>query len=96
VVLDEAAAFMDPENEERMGRAIASVIEGKTVVVIAHRLQTIVGADKICVMDAGQIVDSGTHEELLDRCERYQSLWKVSCSSSAWHVSTRRGEENHD
>lgn len=96
VVLDEATAFMDPENEERMGRAIASVIEGKTVVVIAHRLQTIVGADKICVMDAGQIVDSGTHEELLDRCERYQSLWKVSCSSSAWHVSTRRGEENHD
>ena len=69
----------------------------KTYAIQAGReLRVIVGADKICVMDAGQIVDSGTHEELLDRCERYQSLWKVSCSSSAWHVSTRRGEENHD
>lgn len=96
VVLDEATAFMDPENEERMGRAIASIIEGKTVVVIAHRLQTIVGADEICVMDAGRIVDRGTHGELLERCERYQSLWEASCASSAWRVSTKREEENHD
>ena len=96
VVLDEATAFMDPENEERMGRAISSVIEGKTVIVIAHRLQTIADADTIFVMDAGRVADSGTHEELLARCDTYRSLWEASCASSAWHVSAKETQEvNH-
>lgn len=96
VVLDEATAFMDPENEERMGRAISSVIEGKTVIVIAHRLQTIADADTIFVIDAGRIADSGTHEELLARCDTYRSLWEASCASSAWHVSAKETQEvNH-
>lgn len=75
VVLDEATAFMDPENEEKMNEAIAEVIHGKTVIVIAHRLHSIVNADQICVMNSGNIAAAGTHAELLEGCPAYQKLW---------------------
>lgn len=87
VVLDEATAFMDPENEEKMNEAIAEVIKGKTVIVIAHRLHTIVNADKICVLDNGNLAASGTHEELLLSCLQYQKLWQAAEGSMNWKVS---------
>ena len=87
VVLDEATAFMDPENEEKMNEAIAEVIKGKTVIVIAHRLHTIVNADKICVLDNGNLAASGTHEELLSSCPQYQKLWQAAEGSMNWKVS---------
>lgn len=93
VVLDEATAFMDPENEEKMNEAIAEVIRGKTVVVIAHRLHSIVNADQICVLDKGSLVDTGTHQELLERCSTYQKLWRAAESSAAWKVSAEKGGE---
>ena len=88
VVLDEATAFMDPENEEKMNEAIGEVIQGKTVVVIAHRLYSITGADQICVLDQGRLADMGTHEELLNRCEAYQKLWHAAEHSARWAVKS--------
>lgn len=96
VVLDEATAFMDPENEEKMNEAIGEVIQGKTVIVIAHRLYSIIGADQICVLEQGRLADMGTHEELLNRCEAYQKLWRAAEHSARWAVKpdalTQEGE----
>lgn len=90
VVMDEATAFMDPENEEKMNEAIAEVIHGKTVIVIAHRLHSIVNADKICVLKGGYIDDIGTHQQLLDRCPEYQKLWKAAEGSASWKVTAEK------
>lgn len=91
IVLDEATAFMDPENEEKMNEAIAQVIQGKTVIVIAHRLLSIVGADQICVLDSGKLAAAGTHEELLNSCPVYQRLWQAAQGSAQWKVTTAKG-----
>ena len=64
VVLDEATAFADPENEALIQRALAHLTRGKTVLMIAHRLSTVVGADKICVLADGRLVEEGAHDEL--------------------------------
>ncbi len=74
-----------------MNEAIAGVIENKTVIVIAHRLHSIVGADQICVLDQGNLADCGTHEELLGRCAAYQKLWAAAESSARWSVSAQEG-----
>ena len=76
-VLYEATAYIDAENEALIQEAMAKVIAGKTVLMIAHRLSTITDADKIVVVKDGQIVDEGTHEELLDSCMLYQEMWKA-------------------
>lgn len=94
IVLDEATAFMDPENEEKMNEAITEVIRGKTVIVIAHRLHSIVNADQICVMNFGSVAATGTHAELLERCPEYQKLWQTAEGSTKWKVSTVEGDEN--
>ena len=87
VVLDEATAFMDPENEEKMNAAIAQVIRGKTVIVIAHRLHSIVNADQICVLHQGNVAAVGTHKELLERSLEYQTLWQAAEGAADWKVS---------
>ena len=87
VVLDEATAFMDPENEEKMNAAIAQVIRGKTVIVIAHRLHSIVNADQICVLHQGNVTAVGTHKELLERSPEYQTLWQAAEGAADWKVS---------
>ncbi len=86
IVLDEATAFIDPENEEKMNAAISEVIKGKTVLVIAHRLHTVVGADKIVVLNDGCIDAQGTHEELLETCATYKRLWAAAQQSAEWEV----------
>ena len=91
IVLDEATAFMDPENEEKMNAAIAEIIRDKTVFVIAHRLHSITNADKICVLDSGKIAGSGTHDELLSSCPQYQKLWKSANDTSNWHLDNVKG-----
>jgi ATP-binding cassette subfamily B protein len=90
VVLDEATAFMDPENEAKMNAAIAEIIADKTVIVIAHRLHSIVNADRICVMDSGNIAACDTHANLLSYCEEYQKLWNAAQSSMEWKVSAEK------
>lgn len=94
VVLDEATAFMDPENEEKMNEAITEVIQGKTVIVIVHRMQSILDADQICVLDAGNLAAVGTHKQLLSSCPAYQKLWRAAEGSAKWKVSTaKEGEQ---
>ena len=90
IVLDEATAFMDPENEEKMNAAIAEVISGKTVIVIAHRLHSIMEADQICVLHDGALAAAGTHEELLQICPEYQKLWAAAEGSAKWKVSVAK------
>ena len=76
VILDEATAYADPENEALVERAISKLVAGKTLVTIAHRLSTIKGADQILVVDSGRIVGRGTHDELLKGCALYARMWE--------------------
>lgn len=75
IILDEATAYADPENEALVERAISELVAGKTLVTIAHRLSTITGADQIIVMDAGHVVAQGRHGELLASCPLYARMW---------------------
>ena len=77
VILDEATAFIDPENEAIIQKAISALTAGKTLIVIAHRLSTITGADNIVVVNAGNIEAQGTHEQLLTRCPLYKDMWQA-------------------
>lgn len=86
IVLDEATAFIDPENEEKMNAALSEIIAGKTVLVIAHRLHTIMDSDKICVLKEGNLAAVGTHEELLESSPDYQRLFKAAEESACWEV----------
>lgn len=91
VVLDEATAFMDPENEEKMNEAVAAVVRDKTVIVIAHRLHSIINADRICVLADGGVAAWGTHEELLERSPDYQRLWAAAEGSAQWKLTVEKG-----
>lgn len=86
VILDEATAYVDPENEAVVQRAVAKLVEGKTVIVIAHRLSTITDADQIFLISGGSVEASGTHEELLKDSPLYQSMWQA-------HMGVKDGEE---
>lgn len=90
VVLDEATAYADPENEEKMEAAIAELVKGKTLIVIAHKLPAIMNADQICVMAHGSLVAMGKHDELLQSCKEYQKLWKAAQDSAEWKVETAK------
>lgn len=85
VILDEATAYIDPENEAVIQRAVAKLVEGKTVIVIAHRLSTITDADQIVVVKDGQIEAKGTHEQLLTACPLYTSMWQA-------HIGAKDGD----
>lgn len=74
LIMDEATSMVDAESEAQIAQAIADFGEGRTVLIVAHRLSTVVNADKIVVLDQGKIVGEGTHDELLTSCEVYQRL----------------------
>jgi ATP-binding cassette subfamily B protein len=86
VLLDEATASLDPENEVYIQQAISKLIEGKTVIVIAHRLRTVAGADKIIVIDKGRAVEQGTHEQLIAQKGLYERLYTIQQQSLGWSV----------
>ena len=80
LILDEAASALDPESEAIFIRNLSRIAVGRTVVMISHRLSTLVNANAILVMQQGRLVDSGRHAELLTRCETYQQLWNQQTS----------------
>lgn len=90
IVLDEATAYADPENEEKMEAAIAELVKGKTLFVIAHKLPAIMNAYQICVIEHGKLAATGTHTELLASCEEYKKLWKAAQDSAEWKVNTAK------
>jgi ATP-binding cassette subfamily B protein len=86
VVLDEATAFADPQNEEEIIKALANLMEHKTVIVIAHRLSTIKDVDQIVVFDKGEIVQKGKHETLLQTQGVYYNLWENYIKAQSWDL----------
>uniref|UniRef100_I5AWC1 ABC-type multidrug transport system, ATPase and permease component n=1 Tax=Eubacterium cellulosolvens (strain ATCC 43171 / JCM 9499 / 6) TaxID=633697 RepID=I5AWC1_EUBC6 len=88
VVLDEATAFADPENEALIQKAFSTLTKGKTVIMIAHRLSTVVGADKIIVLDQGKIEEEGTHEELKQKNGMYSRMWSDYNQAVKWRICT--------
>ena len=86
VVLDEATAFADPENEHLIREALAHLTHGKTVLMIAHRLTTVQDADSIVVVANGRIAEQGTHEELMARKSMYNRMWNEYQQSVAWKL----------
>lgn len=86
ILLDEATASLDPENEVFVQKALAHLIKGKTVIMIAHRLRTVVDADQILVMENGKIVEHGTHNELMERKGLYHKLYSIQQESLGWSV----------
>ena len=86
VVLDEATAFADPENEVLIQKAFATLTRGKTVIMIAHRLSTVTGADKIIVLDGGKVAEEGTHEELIEKSGLYARMWNEYNQAAKWKI----------
>ena len=95
VILDEATAFTDPQNEDKIQKSIMALSKGKTVLVIAHRLSTIQNADQIVVLKKGRIVDCGKQKELLKRCPLYADMWKAHIGAKNWSVSEKKEVAAH-
>lgn len=87
IILDEATAFADPDNETKVQAAFSKLSKGKTVIMIAHRLSTVTGVDKIYVVKDGQIAESGTSQELLGQDGLFRGMWKDYQTSVQWKVS---------
>ena len=92
VILDEATAFTDPENEDKIQRSIAALTKGKTLLVIAHRLSTIRSADNIVVLKNGAILAQGRQDELLETCPLYRDMWQAHIGAKSWAVSAEAKE----
>ncbi len=86
LILDEATAFADPDNETKVQEAFAEMSRDKTVIMIAHRLSTVTGTDRIYVMDEGRLVESGSHEALLEKAGMYQHMFAEYSRSIEWKV----------
>lgn len=88
ILLDEATASLDVDNETEIQEAISGLIRRKTVHVIAHRMRTVENADRIIVLDGGVVAESGTHEELMRKNGRYARLVKLQTASAEWKLNT--------
>ena len=91
VILDEATAFTDQENEEKIQQSIAALTKGKTLLVIAHRLSTIKNADQIIVLQNGQVENTGTHQQLLDGDSLYRDMWEAHIGAQNWSAGSGKG-----
>jgi ATP-binding cassette subfamily B protein len=92
VLLDEATASLDPENETQIQEAISALVQGRTVVVIAHRLRTVVGADTIAVLDKGELIEEGSCEQLLAKDGLFARMYRIQRESLGWSVGKQERE----
>jgi len=90
IILDEATAFADPENEHIIQESFKKLSKGKTTLMIAHRLSTVVNADKILLIENGRIAESGSHEELLEKGSKYKDMWDEYQKSINWKLGGRK------
>ncbi|MGN2385721.1 ABC transporter ATP-binding protein [Pseudomonas syringae] len=88
LILDEATAYADSENEVLIQQALANLCRGRTVLMIAHRLHTVIDAQRIVVLDQGRVLGIGRHEQLLENCELYQQLWQDHTRIRQWQLSS--------
>ena len=86
IILDEATAFADPENEHLIQESFKKLSKNKTTLMIAHRLSTVIDADKILVIDNGKIIEEGTHADLIDMNGHYKKLWEEYQKSVNWKI----------
>ena len=93
ILLDEATAFADPENEGKILAAFSHLIKGKTVLVIAHRLSTITNADRILYVDKGVIAEQGTHEQLLALKGEYARMWETYNRAKRWTIGGKNNRK---
>ena len=93
MVLDEATAFADPENEALIQKALSELTRGRTVIMIAHRLSTVVGADQILVLDKGRIVEQGSHSVLSTAGGLYARMWADYNQAGQWKITSEREVE---
>lgn len=91
VILDEATAFTDQENEEKIQQSIAALTKGKTLLVIAHRLSTIKNANQIIILQNGQVENTGTHQQLLDGDALYRDMWEAHIGAQNWSAGSGKG-----
>ena len=87
MLLDEATASVDPENEVYLQQAINDLVKNKTLIVIAHRLSTVRDADQILVIDKGKLVQAGRHQELIETEGIYQKFWNIRQNAKNWRVA---------
>ena len=92
-MLDEATAFADPENEYKMQQALQALIRNKTVIIIAHRLSSIISARQIIVLKEGQIVQKGRHSELSTTDGVYKKMWDAYTDAFHWQLNTKNKED---
>ena len=92
-MVGEATASLDPENEVEVQKAIDSLIKGRTVIAIAHRLKTIKDADRIIVLEDGRIKEEGTHDELIQQKGLYAHLWDIQENTSGWKLQNNTQTE---
>lgn len=92
VILDEATAFTDPENEHKIQKSLAALTKDKTLLVIAHRLSTVKNADRIILMEKGQIHEVDTHEHLLLNNQLYAGMWQAHINSKSWSTASGKKE----
>ena len=93
VLLDEATAFADPENEHLIHRALKEVSRGKTTLMIAHRLTSVQNVDRIMVIENGKIAETGTHQELLKKGGIYKTMWDEYQKSVAWKITVKGNDD---
>ena len=96
VLLDESTASIDPENETKIQQAIGKLIENKTVLIIAHKLRSVVDCDKIVVLNEGGLAEKGTHETLMAEKGLYHRLYTLQNESLAWKVNARGVENTYE